>query len=149
MFCRRQLCHQFCIVVRCSEDISLLAAFGAPVHYYKACLIIQCAYRFHHPTTLILPVSRVDVYVHRPQTPGAMVRISIAHDEHSAVHAFEVLLLSRESFCHQTNMLNMSAGIGIFRRSFEPKRPEGHQISSFAKFSGAIPDSAIPARKFI
>jgi hypothetical protein len=30
---------------------------------------------------------------------------------------------------------------------FEPKKPEGHQISSFAYFSGAIPDSAIPAQQ--
>jgi hypothetical protein len=32
---------------------------------------------------------------------------------------------------------------------FEPKKPEGHQISSFAYFSGAIPDSAIPAQENI
>ncbi len=146
-----QVCHQFSIISVGPRDVLLLSALRAPVRYDETSPAIYCSYGLHHAPASVLPVPRIDINVHGPKASWAVVGVTVAYYKHAALYASEVLLITCKTSAHKsiTWPLCMSAGIGIFRKSFEPKRPEGHQISSFAKVSGAIPDSAIPAHKFI
>jgi hypothetical protein len=53
--------------------------------------------RLHEAATGRGPVSRVHVYVHRPETGRAVVRVAVAGDLTAALRATEVFVRAREA----------------------------------------------------
>ena len=72
------------------------------------------AYRLHHATAHLEPVSRVFIYMFRPKAYRAMIGIAVTGNLPAAMSADEILYSSSKSFNH---FMAICRGAGIRTRS--------------------------------
>lgn len=93
-------CKHFNVVVVFCAHPHFFSAFFAYMENAPAARFLFYIFRPHHSPALRLPVPGVYIYMHSPQTRGAVICVPVSRDARSATGAHEIFFIALEFFFH-------------------------------------------------